>query len=91
MLLTTDVALAAVAFGILFQALRNSIGDLLLASGANHNQPWRLVTTSRCSWSRDVSGIDWPAAVFFVAQNYFSRIRVVSQLLRALERTIRVI
>lgn len=21
--------------------------------GANHNQPWRLVTTSRCSWSRD--------------------------------------
>lgn len=21
--------------------------------GANHSQPWRLVTTSRCSWSRD--------------------------------------
>lgn len=21
--------------------------------GSNHNQPWRLVTTSRCSWSRD--------------------------------------
>jgi len=21
--------------------------------GANHSQPWRLITTSRCSWSRD--------------------------------------